>query len=182
MPGEQHRPRSRWVPHLARPTDVLEDLVAWLLLVVGLCAVGAAVLVGHRAYDDVRQRGHGARAVPVRVLLLAAAPGRPQAVPAVWTAPDGTERTVEVVVPEPLPAGSAVTAWVERETGTATTPPSATEAAAVGVGAGLGVVAVAASLLLGAWCAVRWATGRHNAAAWAREWARVEPVWSRRVP
>jgi hypothetical protein len=182
MPGEQHRPRSRWVRALTRPTDVLEDLVAWLLLVVGLCAVGAAVLVGHRAYDDVRLRGHGARTAPVRVLLLAAAPGRPQVVPGVWTAADGTEQTVEVVVHEPLPAGSAVTAWVDRETGSAGPPPSAPEAAAVGVGAGLGVVAVAASVLLGAWCAVRWATERRNTAAWAREWARVEPVWSRRVP
>jgi hypothetical protein len=29
---------------------------------------------------------------------------------------------------------------------------------------------------------VRAATARHNAAAWAREWALVEPTWSGRVP
>jgi hypothetical protein len=31
------------------------------------------------------------------------------------------------------------------------------------------------------WCGVRRAVERRNAAAWAREWARVEPQWSRGV-
>ena len=47
-----------------------------------------------------------------------------------------------------------------------------------GVAVTLGGWAVLALL----WTAVRAATARRNATAWAREWAVVEPNWSGRVP
>jgi hypothetical protein len=53
-------------------------------------------------------------------------------------------------------------------------------AAALGVGAGLATVALVWALLATTWMAVRRATGRRNAAAWAQGWALVEPEWSRR--
>jgi hypothetical protein len=47
--------------------------------------------------------------------------------------------------------------------------------------AGLATVAAAWVVLALAWSGVRRVTTARNAASWAREWARVEPLWSRRV-
>ena len=129
---------------------------------------------------------------PVRVVLLADVPParrragrcrrRAPRVPVSWMAADGTEQTGELVVHAPMTAGSAVTAWLDREGRLASTPPRhAMEAVAFGVGAALTVVAVAWALLSAAWSAVRRATATRNDAAWTREWARVEPVWSRQM-
>ena len=61
-------------------------------------------------------------------------------------------------------------------------PPSrGAEALAFGVVAGLAAVAAAWVVLALAWSGVRRVTTARNAASWAREWARVEPLWSRRV-
>ena len=179
-------------PLLVRGTDRIEDLVAWLLVSLGLLAALGAVLVGAAAHDAARGPGRLTAAVPVSVVLLADVPPAPAAtqrfpsplprVPVSWTAADGVEQTGELGLRAPLSAGDEVTAWLDRDGRLSATPPQhASEAVAIGVGAGLTTAAMAWALLSGMWSGVRRATAARNDAAWAREWARVEPVWSRQV-
>ena len=55
------------------------------------------------------------------------------------------------------------------------------EAVASGIGAALTVVALSWAMLSLVWSTVRRLTAARNAAAWARQWARVEPRWRRSV-
>jgi hypothetical protein len=175
-----------------RRTDRVEDLVAWLLVSLGLLAGLGAVLVGAAARDAALGPGRLSAAAPVSVVLLADVPPAPAAtqrfpsplprVPVSWTASDGVEQTGELGLRAPLSAGDEVTAWLDRDGRLSAAPPQhASEAMAVGVGAGLTTAAMAWALLSGMWSGVRRATTARNDAAWAREWARVEPVWSRQV-
>ena len=128
----------------------------------------------------------------MRVVLLADVPTasaptvRPPAllprVPVSWTAADGSEQTGELLVRTPLTAGSAVTAWLDRDGRLRPTAPQhASAAVAFGVGAALTTGAAAWALLTASWSAVRRVTAVRNDGAWTREWARVEPVWRRQV-
>jgi hypothetical protein len=180
-------------PFPRRATDRAEDLAAWLLMSLALLAVVGALVVGHGAFDLARTRGHAPGALPVQAVLLADAvpapttePGRlpspVQRVPVAWSDGDGAERTTEVVVAAPLPAGAEVTVWVDRQGQPAMGPAGRAQAVAFGAGVGLTVAIFAWALLAVAWGGVqRWSAAR-TAAWWAREWARVEPRWSRRVP
>jgi hypothetical protein len=170
----------------------MEDLVAWLLVSLGMLAALGAVLVGVAAHRVALRPGELGDVTPVRVVLLADVPPAPTAaqpmplslprVPVSWTSPDGTEQTGELAVRSPLPAGAAITAWLDREGRLAPAPPQhSSEAVAFGVGAALTAAAVAWALLSAVWSAVRRTVTARNDAAWTREWARVEPVWSRQV-
>jgi hypothetical protein len=181
------RRARRCVPGLVRTTDRLEDLAAWLLVSLALLAAVGAVLVGHAVYGQSVAGGTAGHTIAVRAVLLADVPPvptdapSPQSVPAVWTDAEGAEHIVELLVTTPLAAGTEVTARVDRH-GQVVPSPSGQPAGAValGVGAGLATVALVWALLATTWLAVRRATGRRNAAAWARGWALVEPEWSRR--
>jgi hypothetical protein len=177
---------------LARPTDRTEDLIAWLLVSLGMLAALGAVVVGVAAHRAALIPGELGEAAPVRVVLLADVPPAPTVaqrrqspvprIPVSWTSTDGTEQTGELAVRSPLTAGAAVTAWLDREGRLTLTPPQhPSEAVAFGLGATLTAGAVAWALLAAIWSAVRRATAVRNDAAWTREWARVEPVWSRQV-
>jgi hypothetical protein len=73
-----------------------------------------------------------------------------------------------------------VTAWLDPGGRLLAEPPQpAFEAVALGIGTALTVAALVCALLGVVWSAVRRCTARRNDAAWARGWARVEPVWSR---
>jgi hypothetical protein len=169
-----------------RGTDRLEDLVAWVLVSLGLLAALGAVAVGRAAHDaTLGPEGVGTPA-PIRAVLLADVPAPPPSgrrmVPVSWTADDGSEQIGELAVRAPAQAGTAVTAWPDGEGQLTTTPPRHTvEAGVFGVGAGMTVVALAWALLALLWSVACRVTAARNDAAWERGWARVEPVWSRRV-
>jgi hypothetical protein len=203
MSGERYiRARRRRAWHLGgrragavlptRRTDRLEDLVAWLLVSLGLLAGLGAVLVGAAAHRAALDPGRLGDARPVSVVLLADVPPAPAAterfpsplprVPVSWTGVDGVEQTGELGLRAPLAAGDEVTAWLDRDGRLTATPPQhPSEAVALGVGAALTTAATAWALLNGMWVGVRRATAARNDAAWTREWTRVEPVWSRQV-
>jgi hypothetical protein len=171
---------------LRRRTDRVEDLVAWLLTCLGLLALLGSVAVGHAAHGAALGRD-GAPA-PVRAVLLKDAPPvsavhqrgptTPPRVPASWTAVDGTVHVVEAIAPSGQRAGSAVVVWLDRA-GRVVADPSerGAEALAFGVSAGLTVVALSWAVLAVLWSVVCRMTAACNAAAWAREWASVEPRW-----
>ena len=71
--------------------------------------------------------------------------------------------------------------WVDREGRHAPAPPTRVDAVVLGVVAAVGVVVVGCLALAGTWLGVRSWIRALNTAAWAREWALVEPEWSGRV-
>jgi hypothetical protein len=179
-------------PLPARRTDLVEDLVAWLLTSLGLLAVLGAVLVGQAAHHAALGRA-GAVSPVVAVVHgpageHAAAPAPDQRIPAPrthvlvsWRGIDGIEHVATAEVP-PRPAGATVTVWVD-DAGRVVADPAerSAEAWAFGISAGLTVVALTWALLTLLWSAVCRVTTACNAAGWAREWARVEPRWRRSV-
>lgn len=174
-----------------RPTDVVEDVAAWILASVGVFLLVAAVLSGFAVHAAVSERSRVAHAtlVPAEAVLVEDAPvvrvsdGGPVAVrvDAVWTGRDGLPSAGTVPVSSPATAGATVPIWLDRD-GRAVPEPVG-EAGAVFAGVVLGVVVllVGGSVAWGCWVGVRWVTGRVNAVRWEREWERVGPEWSREV-
>jgi hypothetical protein len=189
---KRRRPRTRRgaaPPLPRRRTDHAEDLVAWLLTSLGLLAVLGAVLVGQAAHQAALGRGGGASPVVAVVLGDDPGPHADQRIPAPrthamvgWRGVDGIEHVATASVPPSLPAGSAVTVWVDGAGRVVADPAErSAEAWAFGITAGLTVVALSWALLTLLWSTVCRVTTACNAAGWSREWARVEPQWRRSV-
>lgn len=92
-----------------RPTDVAEDVVAWIPTSVGSFLLVVAVVVGFAAHGDAVERGRGERATrtSAEAVLIMDAPtisGGNRSAPGVvrvdarWVAPDGTPRSGRVQV------------------------------------------------------------------------------------
>lgn len=185
-PSGEHRRR---LP--GRGTDHLEDVVAWLLTTGAVGVVLLAVLVGQVGYAHTAARSHAEAATrtPTRARLLEDVDGtavtdggRPRTVLAQWDAPDGHEAQGRVVVSTRHAAGDSLSIWTDRAGRVVPAPLSVGSAVIVAWMWGLAVALAGWALLALVWTAVRAWTARRNAAAWAREWAGVEPWWSGRVP
>ena len=189
-PGRRHARRtSRWPG--ARGTDRLEDLVAWILTTCAAGVVLLAVAVGQLGAEHTlaRSRAEAAARTPARAELLESVDGalltdgsRAHTAFARWTAPDGRVTQGRVVVTSQHSVGDTVPIWTDA-TGRIAQPPTSTgTATAVGWTWGVAVTLAGWAVLALLWTGVRAITARRNAAAWAREWALVEPTWSGRVP
>jgi hypothetical protein len=177
---------------LRRRTDRVE---AWLRLALA-CAVvlcGPVLIgwAGTAAYRSVlaatdRER---ARLYQVDAVLLQDAVGLayvrgeeagwPVPTRARWTAPDGRQRTGELVTETAAPAGSEIVIWTDLHGDIVDTTHGRTPAgAAVGAGlaVGLAIAGVYSSLLL----VIRRSLNRRRMASWQLEWTVVEPRWSGR--
>lgn len=183
------RQRRTGRPARRRPTDVVEDVAAWVLTSAGALLLVAAILSGSAAHADAVERGrleHASRTTVEAVLVADAPavtgrgspPGRARA-DAAWVAPDGTSHTGRVSAPVGARAGSTVAAWIDRDGRLVTPPLDADGAAATGVVVAVGLLLLGGPVLGLCWAGVRALTGRANAARWEREWARVGPEWSR---
>ena len=75
---------------------------------------------------------------------------------------------------------STVPVWVDRHGPVAGAPIMRTDPVTAAAGGGLGVAVLGVAVLLAAWTGTRRYIDARNSAAWAREWARVEPEWSGR--
>jgi hypothetical protein len=116
---------------------------------------------------------------PARAADVAVA-GAPVPVAARWTGPHGEPHSGTVHVPAGLPAGAAVTIALDDGGAVVGTPPAVAGPAGTGLVAGIGTLAACWGLLAvagGIWRARLTARDRRTL---AREWARVEPVWSGR--
>lgn len=176
-----------------RVTDRVEDLAAWAFTAIGLFAAVGAVVVGVAAHDAADQPGRIDDATPVRAVLLADVPSPPTAaqripppaarVPVSWTSADGVEQVGELALRTRLHAGARLTVWADRDGRLTISPPPEHQGGAVafGVGATLAAASGAWAVLTLLWSGLGRVVAARNDAAWAREWARVEPLWSRRV-
>jgi hypothetical protein len=74
--------------------------------------------------------------------------------------------------------GTSVQVWVDRAGQLAPAVPGAQDAVVVGATVGLGAAFTGGPLLVLAWLAIEDLVDQRNGAAWAREWEKVEPLWS----
>jgi len=175
----------------ARTTDRVEDFVAWALTTCAAATVLFAVAIGQLGHDATlaRASAEAAARTPARAELLEDVDGalvadgsRPRTALARWTAPDGHETQGRVIVSTRHAVGDTVPVWLDRAGRLVPAPMTASSATVVGWTWGVAVVLGGWAALALVWTGVRAWTARRNAAAWAREWALVEPSWSGRVP
>lgn len=175
----------------ARVTDRIEDFVAWVLTTCAVATVVFAVAVGNLGYDATvaRATAEAASRTPARAELLEDVDGtlladgsRPHTVQARWPAPDGHETQGRVIVSTRHAVGDTVPIWLDRTGRIVAAPITAASASIVGWTWGVAVLLAGWAALALMWTCLRVWTGHRNAAAWAREWALVEPTWSGRVP
>jgi len=173
-----------------RATDRVEDIAAWVLTAGALLVIVGACLTGLTVHgddgDDAASDGSMSR---TRVVLLEDAVvatgeyGLHHLVPTPvrWVDRAGAEHTGSVVMTSSAAAGTEVVVWVDA-TGTITGPPVRPMNPVLGgVVAATGVLCAGGAALAVLWLGVRAVTGRLNSRRWAREWARVEPLWRRTV-
>jgi len=175
----------------ARGTDRFEDLIAWVLTSCAAGVVLLAMAVGQAgaAHTLERSRAEAAARTPARAELLEDVDGavladgsRSRNALARWTGPDGRVAQGRVVVTSQHVVGDTVSIWTDRTGRVVPAPTKSSAASAVGWTWGVAVTLGGWAVLALLWIAVRAVTARRNAAAWAREWAVVEPNWSGRVP
>ena len=175
----------------ARGTDRFEDLIAWVLTSCAAGVVLLAMAVGQAgaAHTLERSRAEAAARTPARAELLEDVDGavladgsRSRNALARWTGPDGRVAQGRVAVTTQHVVGDTVSIWTDRTGRVVPAPTKSSAASAVGWTWGVAVTLGGWAVLALLWTAVRAATARRNAAAWAREWAVVEPNWSGRVP
>lgn len=191
VPEGGHAGRPAGAARLGRrPTDRAEDALAWALAAAALLVLLAAVLLGWTAAADgaARAARDAVHVTPVRAVLLEATPlndgpgawAAPALVPARLVGAPGGERVVPVPVRGYAVAGTEVPAWVDRAGAVVPEPRTAGDAAWGGVVVAVTVLALGWLVVGAAWSGTRAVLLRCNAAAWEREWAAVEPVWSGR--
>lgn len=176
---------------LKRGSDTVEYVSRLLVLLVVLLSVPVALTVGTVVRSDLAAMAQEQAEERTRVTAVvtadpaARADTSPRArvpVPARWTSPGGTPVEGDVPVHPATRAGDTLTLWTTADGHRADEPMTPAEVrrstlVLVGVGwaGGLGAVV----LLHVALCRL---LERQRDRRWTREWARVEPTWSRRVP
>jgi hypothetical protein len=97
-----------------------------------------------------------------------------------WRAPDGQERTAQLIVPGGSAAGSTVPVWTDQA-GQLTEPPlqHSQVAGRADISRALAVVTLAVTLILVGWLGRR-ALDRRRLAGWDADWLATGPRWSPR--
>ena len=185
-PSQERQPsRTDLLPR--RRTDRLEDAAAWVLTATALFVLLAGVLGGVAVRRDASDSGKVAQQerTPVGAVLVSDGtvpygPGLESLRPARYLDAGGKERAVLVTVVGQPPAGTVVRVWVHRDGRVVSSPPDGLDALVLGVTAAAGMVIIGWAVLVALWMTVRRRLAVRNAAEWTREWAEVEPRWSRR--
>lgn len=178
-----HRPTDRARTRLRRLVVAAVAAVLLLALPVGVLAHG---------WEQNRSADAAARLVPVVGQVLPP-PDASQAPPVDplgvaltssatvrYVAPDGRVRTTLVPVTAEDP--TLMTLWVDRA-GNPGEPPSAPGVARnVGIVLAITWIVVALAALFLMTITVRMRLAEADSEQWDREWARVEPLWSGRIP
>jgi hypothetical protein len=186
VPGEEEVDRTavRRLPR--RATDLVEDVVVWLLISASLLLVAIALIAGVGAHGRVsdRIRTQTEERTMVAATVLAVAPPVPPdsfnrpGVEAQWVGLDGMRRTGAVPVTGATPAGAEVAVWLDRDGAVVEPPTSGMDAVAAGIFSGIAVLFVGASVLGVVWLLVRRGIDAVNSRRWAHEWADIGPEWT----
>ncbi|MFE7762840.1 hypothetical protein [Streptomyces sp. NPDC057438] len=174
---------------LRRRADRLESwvvLITWALTLCGGVAMGL-VAAGSVESGLARQRAEWR---PVEAVLTedAPEPSAPDGTGAAkvwakvrWTGPDGSAHAGQARVEPAVPTGAEVTVWTDAEGLLVTKPASEAQARlrATLVGGLAGVFAAAVPLVGGR--LVRSRMERRRMDLWDEEWARIGPLWERKI-
>lgn len=171
-----------------RVTDRIEDIAAWVLTAGALLVVVGACLTGLAVHGEEAGESDGSMS-RTRVVLLEDAVvatgeyGLHELVPTPvrWIDRAGTEHTGSVVMTSFAAAGTEVVVWVDAAGKITGLPLQPVNKVFGGIIAAVGVLCAGGTALAVTWLGVREVTGRLNSRRWAREWARVEPLWRRTV-
>lgn len=172
-----------------RWTDRIEDLVAWVLLAVGLLAVLFGCVLGIGIHDRLIQQSRieALDRTPTSATLLERAPTiaspyateAPVGVHATWQDRSGTTHTGLVTAPQGLDADDTLPIWIDGSGAAVPAPTSSGDAIAVAAMV-VGIVILGSATVLAAlWAILRRILLAYNCAAWEREWREVAPMWSR---
>lgn len=180
---------------LRRAADRAE---AWLrigvlvaLLVGGpLAAIGSGLWAYHAGQHEARAQAarlHTARAVllkPVPLLLGGSGDdGQGEAwVRARWPVGSGASRTGEILATMGLPAGSAVTVWLNPAGQLAGPPLRPAQVTSRAIAVAALTPAVLSVLLLTVLLLIQYVLDKRRLAAWDAAWLAVEPRWSGQRP
>lgn len=176
---------------LRRTSDRIEAMAIRLLVTLALVvALPAGGFMGARHYAASSRAAAGSH--PVTATVLASDPSSPPVGNAIaalhkarvtvsWQPPDGATRTKVIQMSAPQPVGARLSVWMDAA-GDLTNAPKTTGELVVGAGLVALLVALgAASVPLLALIMVCALLDHVRLRAWAREWARVEPIWSRQA-
>lgn len=185
-----------WLRHndMTRRCDWIQAALLTAAISVALVLLPIALAVGSDTYAHQIRAGEQQRQTrqPVMATLVKdappvamgtrgeAAPGVAQ-VPASWMLPDGTERTGKVNADYGAKKGSSVLIWLDGDGNLAAEPITHEEAAMAGFAIAMGLWICAAAALCVLYLLARFGLNRRRFAAWQREWAQVEPGWTRRT-
>lgn len=176
---------------LKRGSDRLQFAARLVLLLFALVSVPVALAAGTVVHEELQDAAERRAAELVQVTAVAVedarstegphSAGSPRAT-ARWTAPDGSPVEARVDAPAGTSVGDPVTVWTTADGRLAVAPMNASEvtnSTIVFVGLGWSFSSVAAGTAYAALC---WLLDRQRDRRWTREWAAIEPHWSRRVP
>ncbi|SDL88002.1 hypothetical protein SAMN05660642_01112 [Geodermatophilus siccatus] len=177
---------------LKRGSDRVQFAARLVLVLVVLVSIPVALAVGTVVHERLQAvaREQAAGLTRVTAVALEDAPsaaeirpgrGRPGTT-VQWVAPDGVPVQVQVWAPAGTRAGDRVRAWTTADGRPAADPMTALQV----VRSTIVFVTIgwAASVLVTgtAYAVLCWVLDRHRDWRWTREWAEIEPTWSRRVP
>ncbi|WP_405486507.1 hypothetical protein [Streptomyces sp. NBC_00096] len=172
------RTRTRW-------------LLAFALsaLVAALCGVGVGLAVWN--VDSRTAREEAEHVHRITATTLGAAELAPDSwsggvaasvAQAAWQFPSAARHTGLVKVQPKTPAGSSVVIWVDDTGRTVQVPPSAGERAFAAMTVGATVAALIALTAAGVVHLRLRTVEARSLSMWERDWRRVEPGWSGRLP
>jgi hypothetical protein len=183
---------SVWGNELARDVDRWQAGVRLVLVALFVVMVPLAAVIGWMVAADDLHKGQSQsqdRTATTAVLTTAAPPmvftasGVPvlgtTAVPAEWSAPDGSTRVGHVPSQAGSVVGTRVDIWVDSTGALVDAPLSSTGSVVTGLLVGVGMLTVWGLLLAGGmrFCANVFDRGRRS--KWERDWDRVAPLWLR---
>lgn len=175
---------------MRRPVDRVRTLLTLVVAVLALLgtalsAVAAFTLYRADLHTAAELAAHRHR-VPATTTAAARTDGlwlentAGQRVQAHWQYPPGHRHTGEIMVPAGTAAGTAIPTWVDDGGRLAAMPRSTGDVATGAALSGLMVLSGAAMVCGGVLVLGRRRIDLRTAAAWEREWERVEPGWSGR--
>ena len=177
---------------LMRRADWLEAALGVAVITLALMLVPVALAVGSETYANQVRAGNEQSLTrhPATATLVADAPPQPvgtrgeavsgaSQVPARWTLPNGTERAGTVRADNGTRAGDPVSIWLDESGNLTDGPITDGQAASAGLAVAIGLWVCAAAVLSVIFLLARAGLNRARSAAWQREWARVEPDWTR---
>ncbi|PRH80765.1 hypothetical protein C6N75_02415 [Streptomyces solincola] len=189
--------RARWRPGpLRRRVDVVEARLAVVLgCGVCVCAPLAGVLAGWSSADHERalaavrrEQLHGVVAevvvAPARDAVRVDETGRTTTVPVTvrWTDGDGRRITASTRLPADVERGDRTRLWLDDRERLSAAPPDAHDITVGAWTTGVWAASWTAGAGVVTGVVVHRVCERCRAASWEHEWARTEPVWSRRTP